>query len=94
MNSVHSLSWALWLGGTALIVASWVDLVASPVGWIGFGVAAAGTRLSSFNNRLSGSHPVRQHPFSPCKTCLLHQSHECRRPERPNATTCPESFKM
>jgi hypothetical protein len=37
----------VWISGTAVIVASWLDVVTPAVGWIGFTVALAGSMLSS-----------------------------------------------
>ncbi len=93
MNSAHRFSWLLWLGGTALIVASWTDAVTPQVGWMGFGIALAGTLLSSVSNRVA---PMAARPVPPsvlCGSCLLHQSNDCRRPERPHAVQCPEYLR-
>jgi hypothetical protein len=46
MTRMYRFCWALWIGGTILIVASWTDVVTPTIGWIGFGVALAGTLLS------------------------------------------------
>ncbi len=43
---MYKFCWAMWLGGTLLIVASWANVVTPPVGWVGFAVALAGTLLS------------------------------------------------
>jgi hypothetical protein len=43
---MYKACWALWVGGTALILLSWVNVVPTAVGWVGFGAAAAGTLLS------------------------------------------------
>jgi len=92
MNRVYRFSMVLWAVGTALIVGSWVDVVTPHVGWIGFGVALSGTILSMVSNRVS-SEPVRYRPSDLCSSCLLHQSNDCRRPERPYAVTCPDHMK-
>lgn len=92
MNSAYRFSMVLWIGGTALIVGSWANVVTPQVGWIGFGIAGAGTLLSMASNRVS-SVPRRERPSNLCGSCLLHQSNDCRRPERPHAVTCPEYMK-
>jgi hypothetical protein len=46
MTTMYKLCWAMWIGGTILIVASWADVVSPTVGWIGFGAALVGTLLS------------------------------------------------
>jgi Zn finger protein HypA/HybF involved in hydrogenase expression len=46
MKTTHIAAWMLWIGGTILIVASWIRLVPNEIGWIGFVVAAVGTLLS------------------------------------------------
>jgi hypothetical protein len=43
---MYKFCWGMWIGGTILIVASWVDIVSPTVGWVGFGVALLGTLLS------------------------------------------------
>jgi hypothetical protein len=44
--SLSRISWVLWIGGTIEIVLSWTHAVTPQVGWIGWGVALAGTVLS------------------------------------------------
>jgi hypothetical protein len=43
---MYKLCWCLWIGGTAIVAANWLDIVGPSVGWIGWGVALAGTLLS------------------------------------------------
>jgi hypothetical protein len=43
---MYKFCWAMWIGGTILIVASWANVVTPTIGWIGFGVALIGTLLS------------------------------------------------
>jgi hypothetical protein len=43
---MYKFCWAMWIGGTILIVASWVNVVSITVGWVGFGIALAGTLIS------------------------------------------------
>jgi hypothetical protein len=93
MNPTYKFSLVLWVGGTALIVASWVNIVTPKVGWIGFGIAAAGTLLSWVSNRATSTLPPRNPPGPLCACCLLHQSNDCRRPERPYAVTCPDFLR-
>ena len=38
--------WAVWWLGTILIVLSWINVVSSTVGWIGFAAALASTFAS------------------------------------------------
>lgn len=38
--------WIAWWGGTALVVASWFNIVSNTVGWIGFSLALASTFIS------------------------------------------------
>jgi hypothetical protein len=92
MNAAYRFSMVLWIGGTAPIVGSWAEEVTPQVGWIGFGIAGAGTLLSMVSNRVSSHHPQNR-PNNLCGSCLLHQSNDCRRPERPHAVTCPEYMK-
>jgi hypothetical protein len=44
---MRKVCWLLWIAGTAVIVASWLDVVTPAVGWIGFAAALAGSMLSS-----------------------------------------------
>jgi len=46
MTPMYKFCWAMWIVGTILIVASWVNIVNPTVGWVGFGVALLGTLLS------------------------------------------------
>jgi hypothetical protein len=46
MTALYKFCWAIWIGGTILIVASWADIVSPTIGWVGFGVALLGTLLS------------------------------------------------
>ena len=93
MNPSYKFSWVLWIGGSALVAASWADLVTPQVGWIGFGVAGAGTLLSMVSNRASPPTHATASPSLLCGSCLLHQSNDCRRAERPYAVTCPEFLR-
>ena len=36
-------AWWLWCAGTALVVASWFDLVSPSIGWCGFGIGLLGS---------------------------------------------------
>jgi hypothetical protein len=92
MNAVYKFSLVLWVGGSALIAASWADAVTPEIGWIGFGVAGAGTLLSMVSNRVSPKPPPAA-AGALCVSCLLHESNDCRRPERPHAITCPEYMR-
>jgi hypothetical protein len=53
---MYKFCWVLWICGTVVIVASWLDIVTPTVGWVGFGIALAGTLLSF------GAHQQRQQP--------------------------------
>jgi hypothetical protein len=90
VTPLHKIAWALWIGGTILIVGSWISIVPNPIGWVGFGVALAGTLLSmaSQSRGLAGS-ASREKPFL-CDSCLLNHESLCLRPDRPNATECPD----
>ena len=46
MTRMYKFCWAMWIGGTILIIASWSDVVTPAIGWFGFGLALAGTLLS------------------------------------------------
>jgi hypothetical protein len=46
MTAMYKFCWVMWIGGTALIAASWGDVVSPTIGWVGFGIALAGTLLS------------------------------------------------
>ena len=89
MNSVYKFAWCLWIGGTALIVGSWINLVSYKLGWIGFGIALSGTLLSIFSNRLSNGFTATSQQFL-CDSCNLNHGNACWRPERPNAIECPD----
>ncbi len=93
MNSVCQFAWYLWIGGSALIVGSWFDVVSVKVGWIGFGVALAGTLLSMNGHRFR-SGPRDRGPRILCDSCRLNVGHACWRPERPNATKCEDYDAM
>ena len=43
--------WASWWIGTALIVASWFDVVSRSIGWVGFGAACTASLISVVVNR-------------------------------------------
>jgi hypothetical protein len=90
VTPLYKVSWALWIAGTILIVGSWINVVPNPIGWIGFGVALAGTLLSmaSQSRGLAGSASQGK-PFL-CDSCLLNHESLCLRPDRPNATECPD----
>jgi len=42
----RQICWALWIVGTAIIVASWANIVTPTVGWGGFVIALVGTVLN------------------------------------------------
>ena len=46
LSFVLMFCWLLWISGSILIVASWGNVVPPAIGWIGFGIATAGTLLS------------------------------------------------
>jgi hypothetical protein len=54
MTGAYIFCLAMWIGGTILIVASWVHLVPPTIGWVGFGVAFVGTIVSSGIQQPSG----------------------------------------
>jgi len=90
MNSFHNFAWTLWLVGTVLIVGSWFHVVPIRVGWIGFAIAMAGSLISRSGRQY---RPVPRRAPAPtilCETCRLNAIHACWRPERPNATECPD----
>ena len=62
MTMMYKFCWAMWIGGTILIVASWGDIVSPTVGWIGFVVAMGGTLLS-----LGARQPQQQGQSKPIK---------------------------
>lgn len=47
----QKLGWALWIVGTAIVLASWVEFVTPDIGWVGFGVAVLGVLMSSATRR-------------------------------------------
>ncbi len=89
MNPVYQFAWVLWIGGTILIIGSWVDAIPVHIGWVGFGIALAGTLLSIVSERLSSSRKAPQPRFL-CDSCRLHHGNVCWRKERPNAQVCPD----
>lgn len=48
---INQISWLLWIGGTVMVALSWTGSVSGRTGWIGFGIALAGTILSLFRGR-------------------------------------------
>jgi hypothetical protein len=92
MHRAYRFSWILWAIGCALVAGSWVDLVSPQVGWIGFGIALCGTILSAAANRLPTTGSAAE-PFL-CDTCILNHGEVCWRPERPNATECPDYDRL
>jgi hypothetical protein len=50
---INRCCWIGWIGGTILIVLSWVEIVSVETGWIGFGLATAGALLSHFSNAVA-----------------------------------------
>lgn len=46
MTPLYKFCWVLWIAGSAIVVASWSDLVTPTVGWVGWSVALAGTLIS------------------------------------------------
>lgn len=46
--TLYRVSWIVWIVGTVLILLSWTNTVPSMVGWVGFGLALAGTLVSFF----------------------------------------------
>ncbi len=59
MTRMYRFCWVLWIGGTAVIVASWLNIVTPAVGWVGFGVALAGTLLSFGAQQRPQQPPVK-----------------------------------
>jgi len=90
MNSSHNFAWSLWLVGTVLIVGSWFDVVPIRVGWIGFAIAMAGSLISRGGRQYRPGPRIAPPPPVLCETCRLNAIHACWRPERPNATDCPD----
>jgi hypothetical protein len=90
MMSVHKLSWALWIGGTILIAASWIDVVTPQIGWVGFGIAVVGTMLSRVNSQPRIEEPKQAPAVFLCDSCLLNDRETCRLPQRPRAVHCPD----
>lgn len=64
MSLLH-VAWALWIGGTVVVLLSWVDVVGIPVGWGGFAVAIVGMilgRLPSMHTDSDDSLPPSNRP--------------------------------
>ena len=90
MTPLYKLSWAMWIVGTLLIVGSWINVVPNSIGWVGFGVALAGTLLSFVaQSRVFARSASQVRPYL-CDSCMLNHESLCLRPDRPNATDCPE----
>ena len=56
MKDLHTVACGVWIGGTILIVGSWIRIVPKEIGWIGFLVASAGTMLSCATPAMTGNH--------------------------------------
>lgn len=49
MTALNYICWTLWIVGTLVIGASWMNVVTPTVGWIGFGIALVGSVISRFS---------------------------------------------
>ena len=48
---MYQLSWALYIVGFGIVIASWVNLVSSGIGWIGWIIGMAGFILGQVIHR-------------------------------------------
>jgi hypothetical protein len=94
MQLLNRTAWLLWIVGTALIIGSWIRVVSIPVGWAGFGIAVAGTVLSSVGQQRAGTSVARPPVRVLCTTCQLNDAKVCWRPERPNAKKCDDYLQV
>jgi hypothetical protein len=63
--AIYRFAWLLWLGGTIVILLSWVDAVSPTVGWAGFAVTLAGCALSWIASQPPYPVSPEQKPVSP-----------------------------
>ena len=68
--AIYRLAWLLWLGGTSVILLSWVGAVSPTVGWVGFAVTLAGCGLSWLANQPSYPVAPEQRPVRPSGVAL------------------------
>lgn len=54
---LNLISTILWVAGTALVILSWLNVVSRQTGWVGFGIAIAGTVLSWIITSLTKHRP-------------------------------------
>ena len=90
MTPLYKISWGLWIVGTVLIVGNWIGVIPNSIGWIGFGVALAGTLLSFVSQSRGFAGAASQEKPFLCDSCMLNHESLCLRPDRPNATECPD----
>jgi LSD1 subclass zinc finger protein len=70
MSFTHTVAWGLWIGGTILIVGSWIRIVPNELGWIGFVAAAIGTCLSYAFPAMSEDRSNAIIECPGCRQCL------------------------
>ena len=56
--AIDRISWPLYLAGSLLVFGSWVDLVPTGLGWIGWLMALVGWAVGTRQNRSNDGHPA------------------------------------
>jgi hypothetical protein len=54
--AIDRISWPLYLAGSLLVFGSWVDLVPTGLGWIGWLMALVGWAVGTRRNRSDDGH--------------------------------------
>ena len=59
---LHQISWTLYLVGSLLVFGSWVNLVPTALGWLGWLAALAGWAIGTSSSRQNRQMAARQAP--------------------------------